>query len=639
MQNKICILKSEPAIAFAARELARYLRAMTGGTFRIVSGDGHPDSSFILGLTGQDPAADTIRIRPRGNGCFIGGSNPRSVLFAVYRYLKALGCRWLRPGGRGEIVPRHARPLPIGLRIDEKAAYPFRTICIEGACSERHVLDLIDWMAKNFMNGYFIQFEYGTAFWRYWYTHNENPYLTGRRFLPEDAVRITERIVAALRRRGMRFERVGHGWTCAALGIPGEGWGQAGVEAVPKARRNWLALLNGKRQFWGGTPLNSNLCYSNPAVKRAMVDRIVHYARRHPEVTELHFWLADGSNNNCECPKCRGTRVSDFYVDYLNAIDAELTRLGVKTRIIFLIYVDLLWPPVKNRIKNPERFILMFAPIFRRYDQSFADAAGKPAKLAPYAVNKLPMDRDVAKNLAALRDWRKVFEGPGFDFDYHLLWPSGFDFSEFNLARVLNRDIRALQAIGLDGFNSCQVQRQSFPTNLLMDVMAQTLWDKRRSFEDIVRDTFRDAFGRDWRRVAGFLAAMSKLGSPWFNPVFKDGADERRVRQGLANLAAMAAAMRRFGPVVARNKARTSGAVRWSWRYMELYLGLMELLLPAYEAYLKRSFLMRNRFAKAVDYLWRNENILHPVFDVYLMRHVITGRMHEAEQAGHDDGA
>ena len=38
----------------------------------------------------------------------IAGSNPRSVLLGVYRFLEEAGCRWLRPGTDGDYVPKRA---------------------------------------------------------------------------------------------------------------------------------------------------------------------------------------------------------------------------------------------------------------------------------------------------------------------------------------------------------------------------------------------------------------------------------------------------------------------------------------------------------------------------------------------------
>ena len=67
-------------------------------------------------------------------------------------------------------------------------------------------------------------------------------------------------------------------------------------------------------------------------------------------------------------------RPSDWYITLLNDIDAKLTDAGISTRVVFLLYVDLLWEPQKVRLNNPDRFTLMFAPITRTYSASIASA-------------------------------------------------------------------------------------------------------------------------------------------------------------------------------------------------------------------------------------------------------------------------
>jgi hypothetical protein len=90
-----------------------------------------------------------------------------------------------------------------------------------------------------------------------------------------------------------------------------------------------------------------------------MIRAVADYAAEHPEVDLLHVWMADGMNNDCECELCRNTRPSDFYLMMLNAMDRELTRRGIKTRLVFLAYGDLLWPPEKGIESG--RFVMMFA--------------------------------------------------------------------------------------------------------------------------------------------------------------------------------------------------------------------------------------------------------------------------------------
>ena len=170
MKTVIRFAPQHPTLRFAAQELARYLRLATGTTLPIVADDRLDGKEAVLRLCLEGAAGspadftadDRFSIEPEGRGYRLCGSNPRSVLFAVYRYLRELGFRWLRPGARGEIVPKLTAPIRQGIRIRAAPDCRYRTICIEGAASREHVIDLIDWQAKQGMNGYFIQFEYGT---------------------------------------------------------------------------------------------------------------------------------------------------------------------------------------------------------------------------------------------------------------------------------------------------------------------------------------------------------------------------------------------------------------------------------------------------------------------------------------------
>lgn len=642
MRTVIVCHDDHPAIQFAAAELARYLRLATGKAVPVIPerdlrpGDVTLRLKLEAGAGGRSASAlrhadDSVRIGADGRGYVLAGSNPRSVLFAAYRYLRALGFRWIRPGARGEIIPRLKSPVRPGIRVKEAPSYRYRTICIEGACSEEHVTDLIDWMTKQGMNGYFIQFNYGTQFWSNWYRHPDTAHMRPELFDADRAQALAARTVAELRTRDLCFERMGHGWTCIPLGIPGEGWGRH-EQDLPAERKAYLAMLNGRRDLFHGVPLNTNLCYSNPAVRNLMTDEIVGYAAEHPEVTALHLWLADGSNNNCECPDCAKARPSDFYVQLLNELDAKLASRGLPTRIVFLVYVDLFWPPERERLRNPGRFILMFAPITRSYLQSFADAQKSRPALADYARNKLAFPKGAAENLAYLRAWQKQFPGDGFDFDYHLLWASYYDLAHFTLARTLHRDIQSLEAVGLHGFNSCQVQRQSFPTNLLMDVMARTLWNRRAPFSRIVAETFVDAYGRDGARVAQLLEHISGLWKPFFEPVYTPAVDRRRIAAGRRNLPRLRADAGALRKLVDRNARHPVPAVRLSWKYLASYAALLDLWLPAVESYLAAAPDTRSRYERVIEFARRHEPALHPALDVATFAGVLRWRINELEE-------
>ena len=85
----------------------------------------------------------------------------------------------------------------------------------------------------------------------------------------------------------------------------------------------------------------------------AFADLVVKYAKSNPAVDYLHVWLADEYNNVCECEGCRQTTPSDQYVSLLNEIDRRLTAEKLPTRIVFLLYQELLWPPSRRGLRIP----------------------------------------------------------------------------------------------------------------------------------------------------------------------------------------------------------------------------------------------------------------------------------------------
>lgn len=149
-------------------------------------------------------------------------------------------------------------------------------------------------------------------------------------------------IVEALKKRSLLYHSVGHGWTPACLGIDCNGW-YTSREVLSEKKRGLLAEVDGKRQFFKGKPLNTHLCYSNPAARKLLAETVAEYAENHPEIDVLHFWLADDFNNACECGECAKKRMSDWYVMILNEIDRLLTERRLNVKIVFLVYLELYW--------------------------------------------------------------------------------------------------------------------------------------------------------------------------------------------------------------------------------------------------------------------------------------------------------
>ena len=518
---RIAVVGDHPTLWFAAQELARCLSVMSVATCELHrAASACPQERTIrVGLSasfGEEvPSSsgdarwdDALHVNMVGAAGIIAGSNPRSVLMAAYRWLHELGARWSRPGE--EHLPRIDLSASSSI-VHEAPSYRHRCVCIEGSVDLRHVLDMIDWLPKVGMNAYFLQFRDGFTFFDRWRREIGATPLTG-----EEARAYSAALVRESKRRDLLLHAVGHGWTCEPFGMPGLGWDYP-APPVPDDVVPLLAEVNGRRALWDGIPLNTNLCYSNPEVRTRMRDAVAAYAVEHPEIDLLHVWLADGANNQCECADCRRTRPSDFYVALLNEIDAELTVRGSAVRIVFLMYVDLLWPPEKERLRNPERFVLMFAPITRTYDHAFepTGAAGAPPALPSYERNRLVFPRSVDDNVAFLRAWQAATPGVEVvDFDYHLMWDHFYDPSGLRTARVLQRDVQNLAELGMSGFISCQVQRATFPTALSMRAMAAALWNRALEHDALVAQVLRERFGEKSNAALDLLEWIAAVVDP-----------------------------------------------------------------------------------------------------------------------------
>lgn len=91
---------------------------------------------------------DAFCVRSVGEAFVIGGSNPRSVLMGVYEYLRELGAEWTFPGADGEVLPSVEEVPLSGFDLERTPPNRHRGVCIEGAPSLEHVLDMVEWMPR-----------------------------------------------------------------------------------------------------------------------------------------------------------------------------------------------------------------------------------------------------------------------------------------------------------------------------------------------------------------------------------------------------------------------------------------------------------------------------------------------------------
>ncbi len=503
-------MTDHPTVSFAVSEIKRILNLMDPSLEIELINRLYNTEDDVLWV-GPTDIKDTVKIDVQGSKGIITGFDTCSVLIAAYRFLKELGCRFVRPGKDGERIPVK-KIEQLSVSVAETASYPHRGVCIEGSVTYDNVLEMIDFLPKVGMNEYFIQFMVPTEFFARWYEHRGStvlkPVWTGDYDARSIVAEMTLSLEKEIKKRSLRYHKAGHGWTCEPFGISGEGWDKDDT-VLTDEQLGVLALVNGKRELWGGVALNTNLCYSNDGVRNKVTDAITEYAEANPHIDVIHFWLADDFNNHCECESCIKKRPADWYFKILNELDEKMTARGIDTKIVFLIYVDLLWEPETERLNNPDRFILMFAPITRNYGQNYGDFLTYDGELPPYVRNRLQMPASLAQNIEHLRSWQSLFKGDSFDFDYHLMWAHVGDIGYEKCAQNLFNDMKDLSKIGLGGMVSCQIQRCFYPTALPFLSMAAALWDMDADFDELADDYYKTVFGDKAASVREAMKALS----------------------------------------------------------------------------------------------------------------------------------
>ena len=556
---------------------------------------------------------DAIHVDVRNGAGFVTGSNPRSVLIGVYRFFREAGCAFVRPGRAGEFVPeRDTLTLEITLR--ERAAYRCRGICLEGSVSYANVVETIDFAPKLGFNAYYTQLFRPAFAFRRWYGHQNNPALLPTPVSNATIDAFVADFDAETSRRGLFHHRIGHGWVSRVLGITSGAWHEANSEGeVRPDRRELIAELDGERRLFAGSGIDTNLCYSDPRAVEALADEVVAYARQNPQTRYLHFWLADHANNQCMCPKCKDKRPADQYVEILNRIDEKLAAEKLPTKIVFLIYLDMLWAPVKSRLKRPERFVMTYAPIRRSYSMPTAADDGRSA--APFARNGFALPVEPGGSLPYLKAWQQVFDGDSFVFDYHYMWDYFNDPGSVECARIMEQDVSDLGKLGLNGMMSCQNQRVFLPSGLGMNLLGDALWSGKADFNARAAAFFAAAFGGEGGKALAFLEKLSRD----FDPPVLRGEKPIRAAGNAARYAALAGYIDGFLPAVREYMQNCSSPVhRRSWECLEFHALLCRQLAQLLAAFASGDDRKADGlWAETRDFARANETRFQREFDLF----------------------
>ncbi len=641
---KILYLQENVTLRYAAEELAKYWEMMVGEKPSVSYAETSEADSISIGLLSdlgrpedevKDPVLeDLIDLSVEKGRGFIAGSNPRSALMGVYRFLRAAGCRFIRPGKDGEFIPK-ADLAAFSFTYHKKADHIFRGECSEGAISYEHMRDTVYWMPKVGLNMFMIEGLVPYYYMHKWYAHVSNLRLhregtvTDYDFLEGEIDKLEKDMV----KLGLQFHNIGHGWMFEPLGVH-MGSPKAEAAALQEKDKIYLAEVKGVRDRYGNDTFYTHFCYSNPEARRLLVSFWVDYLKKKPYVNFPHIWLADATNNQCECAECQKREPSDWYVILLNEIDEALTKEGIDSRLVFILYTDTLRPPVTEKLNHPERFILLSACSID-YNKGYEKTEFE-GEIPPYVRNEYVGPKPPLANLWR-RQWKEGFgvRIPACVYEYRFYTAHFNDLGHMKLAKDVYRDMHRMEMMGFDGNMSDQTPRAFFPTALPMSILAETLFDLDTDYDTFADDHLAHTYGEDVAAAREYLESVTEIIDPFtMNASYKAAGIEElgignqseiKVRswqnnpEFAAQLERIPAVIEKILPVIEKNECRGEAVQRKSWEYLRHHTFIVDNVAKIYRTGalgdIEKAKEMYLAFQDAVSGI---EMEIHEAFDLHL---------------------
>ncbi len=247
--------EATPAERYAAEELARWLGEIAKVTVPVSTLTGRDASANSI-LVGRSEAADRyfpgidwdalgmeqMLVRSSGNRTLVAGGRPRGTLYAVYRLLHGLGCRWWTPWAQS--IPVIQDLVIWEMMLNEQPAFESRDSFWFPAFNG-------DWAARNMNNGLLTE--------------------------------VTEK----------------HGGKVAYAGFV-----HTFYPLVPPAEHaaehpEWYSLIDGKRDT-----SRAQLCTTNPELRAFMARQVMAELEKNPEATIVSVSQNDWYRP-CQCENCQ----------------------------------------------------------------------------------------------------------------------------------------------------------------------------------------------------------------------------------------------------------------------------------------------------------------------------------------------
>jgi hypothetical protein len=325
----------------------------------------------------------------------------------------------------------------------------------------------------------------------------------------------------------------------------------------------------------------------------------------------------------------------------LNELDARLARDENDAKIVFIMYIDTLWPPVSEKLNNPSRFIVTTAcyPITRYGSERYEGG------IPEWRFNDYRIAGGLDMALSFKDGWKPIFDGKSFIYEYTFYTDQYADPGHMLLARQVAENMKTLPVTGFDGIMSDQTQRSFFPTGLPLSIFGEFLFDSSLDTSEYIDKYAQDAFGDDWYQAKVYLEKISACFDPDAmrqntNVTAQDlgTVDVNSRKAGIIGnriagdvILEVPNIVRGFSSVIKQNLTLSDECRRESWKILEYHgeycIGVAEVFFLLSRNEIEKA---QSTYDKLLGRLSEIEEYIHPYFDLCLFnqrtKQVIAGK-------------
>ena len=179
-------------------------------------------------------------------------------------------------------------------------------------------------------------------------------------------------------------------------------------------------------------------------------------------------------------------------------------------KVTFSIYVDQMFPPIQERIKNPDRFYLTWCPITRSYTSSITEDTVFP-EIKPYIRNAWEQPQTTEECAAYLKAWQEIFPGNCRIYEYHYWRAQFLDPGLMAISRRIYEDVLSLKNLNISVCIEDGSNKSFFPHGFHSHIWSETMMNRDCDYEAELEDYFIHLYGeKDWKKVRAYFDGISE---------------------------------------------------------------------------------------------------------------------------------